>query len=109
MNLFACNCYTTPFKHLETIRELGMDSYFADVSILICRECGQHWLKYAYELEAFSNSGRWFFGAISPEQRASLTAESAKTILEGLDWYVYGGSYYDGRGGRASGPILLPS
>ena len=84
-----------------------MDSHLADVSILACRVCGQIWLRYHYELEAFSNSGRWFLGPITTKQSTSLSVESAKTILESLDWYLVGGSYFDGHSGRSSGPIIL--
>jgi hypothetical protein len=33
--------------------------------------------------------------------------EQAKEMLENLDWYYYGGSYYEGRSGRTSGKIVL--
>ena len=103
----TCKCFATPFKYLKLIQELGLDSRLAEVSILACQECGQLWLKYFYELESFTGSGRWYLGPISSEQGAVLTLESAKGLLEGLDWYDYGGSYFDGRSGRAKGAILL--
>jgi len=84
-----------------------MDGNFAEVSILVCSLCGQRWLRYFYELEAFTASGRWYLGAITAEQASLLTAENAKATLEGLSWYFYGGSYYGGKSGRASGKISL--
>ena len=84
-----------------------MDANFAEVSILVCPACGQRWLKYFYELEAFTASGRWYLGAITTEQAASLTAEDAKAALEGLSWYFYGGSYFGGQNGRTAGRIML--
>ena len=84
-----------------------MDDNFAEVSLLICSLCGQHWLRYFYEVEAFTASGRWYLGAIHAEQAARLTAEEAKATLENLSWYFYGGSYFGGRSGKTSGRIVL--
>ena len=84
-----------------------MDSHFAEVSVLVCRDCGQYWLRYFYEVEAFTASARWYLGPISAEQSATLSAEDAKSILEGLRWYYYGGSYFHGRSGKSLRPILL--
>ncbi|MDX2245093.1 MAG: hypothetical protein NW224_30820 [Leptolyngbyaceae cyanobacterium bins.302] len=84
-----------------------MDSNFAEVSVLVCQRCQQYWLRYFYEVEGFTGSGRWYLGAIAPQQLAVLTAENAKQILEGLDWYHYSGSYFNGNIGKYSGKILL--
>src|SRR6266496_5674115 len=90
----ACTCFAALSTHLIAVKEFGLDSHLAEVSVLICQECGQHWLRYFYEVEAFTGSGRWYLGAITPEQFATLTIEQAKAVLEGLGWYYYGGSYY---------------
>jgi hypothetical protein len=103
----ACMCSTAPPAHLIGVKEMGLDSQLAEVSVLICRDCGQHWLRYFYEVEAFTGSGRWYLGAIGAEQFATLTVEQAKGTLESLTWYYYGGSYYHGRNGRTSGIIML--
>jgi len=105
----ACACFTAPSTHLIAVKELGLDSHLAEVSVLLCQECGQHWLRYLYAVEAFTGSGRWYLGPITPEQFATLTVEQAKAILEGLGWYYCGGSYYQGRTGRLSGTITLIS
>jgi hypothetical protein len=102
-----CGCFRTPYQNLIHSRDLGMDEHFAEASLLVCSVCGQHWLKYLFEVEAFTGSGRWYLGAIPAEQAARLTAPQAKTTLESLSWYFYGGSYYQGRSGRTSGSILL--
>ena len=102
----SCTCLIMPSHHLTHLRDLGMDSRFADVSLLQCPDCGRQWLRYYYEVEAFSGSGRWYLGQITPAQLASLDAEGARGMLERLDWYYYGGSYYEGRSGRASGAIV---
>ena len=103
----SCACFNVPYQNLSNYRELGMDESFAEVSVLVCRGCGQHWLRYFYEHEAFTSSGRWYLGALTAEQLPALTANNAKSLLEGLGWYYYGGSYYDGRSGKASGGITL--
>jgi len=103
----SCGCFNAPDRLLATVKELGMDDNYAEVSLLICSVCGQHWLRYFYELEAFTASGRWYLGAINAEHASLLTAENAKTILESLGWYIYGGSYFGGRSGKTSGRIFL--
>lgn len=85
-----------------------MDGRFAEVSVLVCRVCGRHWLRYFYEMEAFTASGRWYLGVITREQAAVLSPEAAKEMLEKLDWYFYGGSYFHGQSGKTSGVIHLP-
>ncbi|HUE82841.1 MAG TPA: hypothetical protein VMM84_12080 [Pyrinomonadaceae bacterium] len=82
-----------------------MDRCYAEVSVLVCRSCGQHWLRYFYEHEAFTGSGRWYLGAITPEQLSALTADAAKSLLEGLDWYYR--SAYGGGSRKTSGEITL--
>src|SRR6266508_5812796 len=103
----ACMCFTAPTSRLVGVKELGLDNQLAEVAVLICQDCGQHWLRYVYEVEAFTGSGRWCLGAITPEQFTALTVEQAKTTMENLDWYYYDGSYYQGRNGRSSGTIML--
>jgi hypothetical protein len=107
MPVASCACFATPYHSLESTDELGMDEYFAEVSLLTCSLCGQKWLRYLYEVEAFTASGRWYLGAIPSEQAMILTAENAKEALEKLNWYFYGGSYFGGRIGKASGRINL--
>jgi hypothetical protein len=102
----SCSCFQSPGKGLITSRELGMDANFGEISMFSCAQCGQMWLKYLYEVEAFTGSGRWYLGAISPAG-ASLTVENAKTTLESLDWYFCGGSYYNGQISKTSGAIVL--
>jgi hypothetical protein len=89
------------------VTELGMDGGFAEVSVLTCNGCGQNWLRYFYEVEAFTASGRWYLGAITSAELSSLSLENAKSTLEAIGWYYYGGSYYDGLSGKSSGRILL--
>jgi uncharacterized protein YbaR (Trm112 family) len=103
----TCFCHTAPSGKLIVVRELGMDQHYAEVSLLVCPDCRQSWLRYLYELEAISNSGRWYLGALPPDETGALHAEDAKALLESLPWYFCGGSYYGGRTFRSSGPLSL--
>ena len=103
----SCGCFTVPYRFLAADRELGMDDYYAEASLLTCTECGQAWLRYFFELEAFTASGRWYLGAIDAAQALHMTAQDSRTALEALDWYFYGGSYFGAVSGRASGRIFL--
>ncbi len=105
----TCDCLVTAQKHLVEVIHFGLDAINAEVSILGCSRCGQLWLKYFYENEGFSSSGRWYLGAISNDQSTSINLENAKRTLEQLDWYFLGGSYYGGVVGQGSGNIYLPS
>lgn len=102
-----CPCLGTPFDGLSTYRELGMDAWLGEATLLYCRRCGRYWLRYFYEVEAFSQSGRWYLGVLSAAVLASLGLANAKETLEELGWYFYGGSYYGGQSGKTSGKIVL--
>jgi len=78
---------------------------YADVTLSRCRECRRIWLRYSVEYESFSRSGRWARGIITEAQAETLTPETAADCLAGLDWYLYGGSYFDGRSGRRKGSM----
>jgi hypothetical protein len=103
----TCRCITGQDDRLVFKTELGMDSHCAEVSILVCQNCGQHWLRYFYENEAFPHSRRWFLGAITPGQAEHLTAAGALLTLEALSWYFYGGSYFDRQVGRVSDRVAF--
>jgi hypothetical protein len=104
-----CRCATPPLDHRDYERkELGVDSArgrFGDVAIERCRHCGQAWLHYHYEMEAFSRSGRWYRGLLTPEQAARATAGNALEILAELPWHLYGGSFFDTTGRRSDVPL----
>lgn len=103
--LGECPCLSSPLAEGTVTTTLGMDDRFAKISLAVCARCGRLWLRYHYELESVTHSGRWYLGAITPEQRDALTVENAREMIERLDWYFYGGSYFDGRVGRTSGPV----
>lgn len=96
-----------PHGHL-TRRYLGEDptnGRYADVHLESCPECGRQWLHYAFEIEAFSRSGRWYRGEVTAEQVVHVTAETAAALLESLPAYEAGGSYFGGQVHSRSGPL----
>jgi len=104
-----CQCMTPPLDYRGFVREaLGVDEgggRYADVAIERCKYCGRPWLHYHYEIEAFSGSGRWYRGLVTPEQAARATPHNALEILAGLPWYLYGGSYFETTGKRSDVPL----
>ena len=106
-----CHCSEPPFNFQDyEVTDVGVDETngrFGEVTLHRCRKCGTLWLKYLIELEAFSNSGRWYRGQITPEQAKSLTPENAATILASLEWHFYGGSYFNSTGARANGGTMV--
>ncbi len=92
-----CGCFDHPqgFDRYE-IREVGVDFRYGEVEVWTCKQCKQPWLRYLYEQEAFSKSGRWFMGPIPDVLAGTLEGARAIDILTGLQWYFRGGSFYDG-------------
>ncbi len=78
---------------------------FGEVSIQTCNRCGNKWLYYFVEYEAFSESGRWYRGLVTEDVARSVTPETAVTVLENLDWRISGGSYFRSTGRKGTGPI----
>lgn len=77
---------------------------FAEVTLNRCRTCGRLWLRYLVEYEHYSRSGRWARGLIDEAAAAAITPQTAADHIDGLDWYLYGGSYFD-TSGRRTGPM----
>jgi hypothetical protein len=78
-------------------RSLGMDPDLQEATVWRCKRCGRYWLEDHVEYEYLTAAGRWFRGVITPEVAGSADAESAKSILEGLDWYLQGRSAFGGK------------
>lgn len=100
----SCPCLEVGQLHTHYIRSLGIDEThgrFGEVELWQCRSCGRYWLHYFVEYEHRTASGRHFMGLITPEQADNLPPEKAIPYLESLDWYLYGGSYFDGKTGKS--------
>jgi hypothetical protein len=100
-----CECLNGESIYLSEPKKVGEDRWYGEVSIQGCQQCGQNWLAYFFEHEAFTRSGQWYRGPISPQQAESLKAEDAVAILQGLEWYYCGGSYYGGGQRKKSGKL----
>ena len=107
-NQTDCRCFNPPFHFADfASREIGIDDRHAEISVEICIFCGQNWLKYFYESEFFSRSGRWYRGTISENESLRIKANEAIGYLENLDWYFIGGSFFESTGKISKGRIVL--
>lgn len=81
---------------------------YGDVHVQVCAVCGQRWLHYRAEYEAFTRSGRWIVGLLPEPLPMPLTPENAVPILNSLPWYIYGGGAFSlpwpGRRGSGDAP-----
>ena len=100
-----CICLSEPSDKLLMVKQIGEDSHFGEVSVLRCPECAQLWVRYLIENEGFTASGRWYLGAITPAQLLNLTSDCCLSLLGQLDSYFVGGSAFDGKWYKQSGPI----
>lgn len=105
----GCVCEKPALSHTDyRSSELGIDhtnNRYAEVSILQCKLCQRIWVKYLVEYEHHPRSGRWYKGIIAKKDVAGMKPENAVEHLENLDWYLYGGSYFDSAGTFGQGKI----
>lgn len=105
-----CNCMEPTYRGPFDSVYIGTDEThgrFGEVSIKTCKKCGSKWLYYFVEYEAFTASGRWYRGLISGDVANSVTAETAVTVLEDLEWRISGGSYFRSTGKKGAGPVFV--
>lgn len=111
LDVASCSCLSGRHRATDFAeRFVGTDAAsgrFGEVSILTCRRCGRRWLRYAWECEGFTASGRWGVGSVSPDVAASATAGTALATLEALAWYFVGGSYFGSGVHKVRGPGFL--
>jgi hypothetical protein len=104
----ACALATAQYDLFAEWRDLEPDlteGRYADVTISKCRVCGQLWLRYHVEYEAFSRSGRWARGRIDESRALTIKPQEGPAFLASLPTYLYGGSWFDGQAGEGSGPM----
>ena len=58
-------------------------------------------------MKAFLIRGRWYRGVISDKAAKMVTPENAVEILEGLEWHIFGGSYFETTGQKGKGRIWV--
>lgn len=98
------------FDQYETVEYIGVDQTHGrggDVTLKQCKHCDRYWLHYQVEYEAFTGSGRYFMGLITPETAKNLSPDAVIDYLNHLEWYLYGGSYFGGKTGRATGKVKV--
>ena len=107
--LRACTCDDPQARYTMFDAEfVGIEpEHYGEVSLLTCRQCQRVWLRFLLEYEAFTASGRFYRGLLSRETIPQVTPGSAVTILESLEWYIYGGSYFGHAGKRFEGSIKV--
>lgn len=107
----GCACEKPTLSYTEfRSSELGIDhtnGRDAEVTIQQCKFCQRIWIHYFVEFESFPNSGRWYKGIVSKKDRAQITPENAIEFLENLQWYVYGGPYFESSAKLGQGKINL--
>jgi hypothetical protein len=105
-----CNCLVEGPRYPDLkstyIGEDPSNGRYADVTAIECSRCRRLWLKYGFEDEATSRSGRWYEGLVTPDQVEDLAPLDAPALLESLPWHLRGGSYFGGKVIRSSGPLV---
>ena len=79
----------------------------AQVAIQQCKLCQRIWIHYCVEFEGSSDSGRWYKGVVSKKDRPHITPENAVEYLESLEWYVYGGPFFESAGMFGHGKLQV--
>ncbi len=105
----TCQCHQPPFRATDfRSRHLGVDETagrFADVGLLQCLSCASWWLEYAFSIEGFSESGRWYRVKVRETDVPHLTAANAAAYMENAESHFVGGSYFKTTGTRVSGGV----
>ncbi|WP_415327546.1 hypothetical protein [Chryseobacterium sp. MMS23-Vi53] len=92
----ACEKPTSTYTEYRT-SEIGIDhtnGRDAKVAIQQCKLCQRIWIYYFMKSEN-PQSDRWYKGIVTKKDRPNITPENAVEFLESLEWYVYGGSYFE--------------
>jgi hypothetical protein len=87
--MFEGHCMNPPFYHLD----------FESISL------GEDVTDKVNSTEVTIETGTWYRGLITEEMASSVRAENAIALVESLEWYFRGGSFYKSQGERCSGKI----
>ncbi len=99
----SCPCMQGIFHYPNFKRtHLGGDSFDGKVDLITCTTCGRYWLSIFYEPKVYDDTGRVYYGLISPEAIPSISQgdvlENALKYFASLDWYYCNGTYWSNRG-----------
>jgi len=105
-----CQCMKPPFYCLDfESTSLGADETDevnkTEVTLETCKSCGAKWVRYFLENPLWGHSGTWYRGLITEEMAGSVRADNTVALIESLEWYFRGGSFYKSDGERCCGKI----
>ena len=105
-----CHCMKSPFYYLDfDSADLGKDKTDkvneTEVTIETCKACGSKWIRYFFVHPGFGRSGTWYRGLITEEMAKSVRPDEAVALIESLEWYFRGGSFYNSDGEKRRGKI----
>lgn len=103
----ACEKPTSNYTEYRS-SALGIDhtdGRNAEVSVQQCKLCQRIWIHYCIEFENAPQSERWYKGIVSKKDRPQISPENAVEFLESLDWYVYGGAFFESTGTFGQGKL----
>jgi hypothetical protein len=94
-----CYCLSSGPVYPDVVekRSIGTDrtdGRYADVTTFKCGRCNRRWLRYQFENEEISQSGRWTEALIAEATLIHINPENAEKFIEVQDWYIFGGSYH---------------
>jgi hypothetical protein len=106
-----CVCHKPPLSYQDFNSSfLGVDETngrFSTVTIETCKHCKTKWVNYLVEIESFSNSSKWYRGILSKDFENIIRPENVIKYLEKLEFYLFGGSYFNSTGQYGSGIIHI--
>ncbi|MBL7747598.1 MAG: hypothetical protein JNM19_09250 [Chitinophagaceae bacterium] len=104
-----CKCFIPPLHYTDYEKTYwGVDTTngrFAEITLEVCVHCGTKWLNYLVEYEAFSKSGRWYRGVVQDNNLKGIVPGKVVSYFEGLDWFIFGGSYFSSTGMYGKGKV----
>lgn len=103
-----CKCEVLPIYYKNySSKSVGSDRRYAEIEIKTCIHCNQKWLRYFVEYEHLAKSGRWYLGKINENDIRKINSENAVNKLEEMNWYFYGGSYFETTGKTGKGKLHI--
>ena len=103
-----CICDSPPFNYKNYLNIVEFNKGDAEIEIKKCKYCHQNWLRYYVDYNLpYIKTGRWYLGKIQEIEISKITFENAIYYLEKLEWYYYGGTYFNSLGKKGNGKLNL--
>lgn len=107
----GCICENPPLNYQNYIEFYSGIDYtngrYAEVTMSKCKYCNRTWLNYLVEFEAFTKSGRWYKGIVLEHDVSKINPKNSIKYIEELDWYIFGGSYFNSTGMYGKGKAIV--